>query len=86
MSETAPAVVDLEELRQLLAVTFDLPAAEITDKAHFVQDLGMDSLITLEIATRLEDRYAIEMSDDELKAISTLLDVRDLLERKLADA
>jgi acyl carrier protein len=78
--------VDLEELRALMAVTFELAPEEVTDDAHFTQDLGMDSLITLEIATRLEDRYGIDVTDDELKTINTLAGVHELVRQKLAAA
>jgi acyl carrier protein len=78
--------VDLEELRALMAVTFELAPEEVTDDAHFTQDLGLDSLITLEIATRLEDRYGIDVTDDELKTINTLAGVHELVRQKLAAA
>ena len=86
MSDTTSTTVDLEELRALMAVTFELEPEEVTDGAHFTQDLGMDSLITLEIATRLEDRYGVDVSDDELKSINTLAGVHELVRQKLAAA
>ncbi|MEU6457543.1 acyl carrier protein [Streptomyces sp. NPDC048594] len=86
MSPHAATSVDLEELRSLMAATFELEAEEVTDDAHFTQDLGMDSLITLEIATRLEDRYGIAVTDDELKEISTLAGVQELVRQKLTAA
>ncbi|MET9543702.1 MULTISPECIES: acyl carrier protein [unclassified Streptomyces] len=86
MSHSTSTPVDLEELRALMAVTFELAPEEITDDAHFTRDLGMDSLITLEIATRLEDRYGVDVTDEELKSISTLGGVHELVRRKLAAA
>ncbi|MFJ5292904.1 beta-ketoacyl synthase N-terminal-like domain-containing protein [Streptomyces sp. NPDC088348] len=78
--------VDLEELRSLMAATFELAPEDVTDDASFTQDLGVDSLTTLEIATRLEDRYGVDVTDEEFKSISTLLSVRELVRRKLAEA
>ncbi|GHF86439.1 acyl carrier protein [Streptomyces thermodiastaticus] len=86
MPDSTSVSVDLEELRALMAVTFELAPEEVTDDAHFTQDLGMDSLITLEIATRLEDRYGIDVTDDELKTINTLAGVHELVRQKLAAA
>ncbi|MFC9927369.1 acyl carrier protein [Streptomyces sp. NPDC127190] len=86
MPDTTSVSVDLEELRALMAVTFELSPEEVTDDAHFTEDLGMDSLITLEIATRLEDRYGIDVTDDELKTINTLAGVHELVRQKLAAA
>nr|WP_275126362.1 acyl carrier protein [Streptomyces sp. SID7805] len=76
----------MEELRSLMAVTFELPPEEVTDDAHFAEDLGVDSLTALEITTRLEDRYGVVLSDDEFKTVTTLLSVRELVRRKLAAA
>lgn len=86
MSSPAATPVDLEELRSLMAATFELEPEDITDDAHFTRDLGMDSLITLEIATRLEDRYRITVTDDELKEINTLAGVHELVRQKLTAA
>ncbi|MFD7107112.1 acyl carrier protein [Streptomyces celluloflavus] len=86
MSHSTPDPVDLEELRSLMAVTFELPPEEVTDDAHFAADLGVDSLTALEITTRLEDRYGVVLSDDEFKTVTTLLSVRELVRRKLAAA
>ncbi|MFT2016905.1 acyl carrier protein [Streptomyces sp. 796.1] len=86
MPQPASGSVDLEELRSLLAVAFELPPAEVTDDAQFAEDLNADSLAVLEIVTRLEDRYGVAVSDEEFTNVTTLLSVRELVRRKLAQA
>jgi acyl carrier protein len=78
--------VDREELRALIADVVELPVEEVTDDADFINDLEVDSLVALEIAVRLEKKYSVKMDDSELKTISSLKRVHQLLESKLDDA
>jgi acyl carrier protein len=76
--------IDTEELRALVADALELPVADITDDADFVNDLEVDSLISLEIAIRLEERYGIKVSDDDMSSISSFRQVCTLVESRLA--
>ncbi|MFF0445687.1 acyl carrier protein [Streptomyces sp. NPDC004609] len=84
-THTAP-VLDKERLRDLVAEVLDLDTAEVTDTAHFTEDLDVDSLMALEITVRLEKEYGVRLAEDELTSISSLGATYDLLVRKLADA
>jgi acyl carrier protein len=75
--------LDMDELRELVAEAMGLTADEVTDEARFIEDLDMDSLISLEISVRLEQRYGIEVGDDELKNLQSFPDVHRLVEGKL---
>jgi acyl carrier protein len=78
--------VNKEELRALVAEVLELPLEEVTDDADFINDLEVDSLTALEIVVRLEKKYGVTMYDSELKAISSLNWVYQLLKSKLDDA
>ncbi|MFE3851882.1 acyl carrier protein [Streptomyces griseorubiginosus] len=80
---TATHTLDKEELRVLVAEILDLDAAEVTDEAHFVDDLDVDSLMALEITVRLEREYAVKMAESELVAITSLQGTYELLDSKL---
>ncbi|MFE4958067.1 acyl carrier protein [Streptomyces sp. NPDC056653] len=82
---TGTRALDKEELRVLVAEILDLDAAEVTDQAHFVDDLDVDSLMALEITVRLEREYAVSMAESELVAISSLQGTYELLESKLKE-
>jgi acyl carrier protein len=82
----ATAQVDDQELREIVAVTLELPVGEVTDDAQFVEDLGVDSLMTMEIMVQLEQRYGVEVQDDEFADVRTFTDVRTLLADKLGAA
>lgn len=83
MSENTAVAVDTEELRSLVADALELPAEEVTDEAHFVDDLQVDSLMALEIVVNLEKKYGIKVAESDFKQVSTLLHVRALVDSKL---
>jgi len=82
----ATSVLDKEQLRDLVADVLDLDVAEVTDEAHFVDDLDVDSLMALEITVRLEKEYGVKLQETELSAITSLRGTYELLDRKLRDA
>ncbi|MEG3169214.1 acyl carrier protein [Sphingomonas sp. LB3N6] len=59
-------------------------SASITDCAEFERDLGADSLDFLEIIMTAEDRFKIEIADDELPGIKTFGQAVALIESKVA--
>jgi len=75
--------VDKSELRALVADVLDVEPEAVTDEAHFIQDLGVDSLIALELAVTLERRYEIKISEDEIVGVKRLPDVAALLLAKV---
>lgn len=80
------ATFDDDELRSLVADALELPVGDVTDDAHFIDDLELDSLMTLEIMVRVEQRYSVSIEDSEFADALTFAAVRDLLAKKLADA
>ncbi|MFJ2738076.1 acyl carrier protein [Streptomyces sp. NPDC087440] len=83
MSENTAVAVDTEELRSLVADALELPVEEVTDEAHFVDDLQVDSLMALEIVVNLEKKYAIKVDESDFKQVSNLLQVRALVDSRL---
>ncbi|MFC8231514.1 acyl carrier protein [Streptomyces sp. NPDC056661] len=83
MSENTAVAVDTEELRSLVADALELPVEEVTDEAHFVEDLQVDSLMALEIVVNLEKKYGIKVAESDFKQVSNLLQVRALVDSKL---
>lgn len=86
MPETTTPALDKEELRDLVADVLDLDVAEVTDSAHFMEDLEVDSLMALEIIVRLEKEYGVRLAESELTSITSLLGTYELLADKLGDA
>lgn len=84
MTDDATQPFDPNELRNLIAQALDLPVDEVTDQASFVEDLGVDSLMALEIAVVLEKRYGVLLEDADLRAADSFDGVQELLRDKLS--
>ena len=52
-----------------------VPADQVTPDKSFVDDLDIDSLSMVEIAVAAQDRFGVEIPDDELKNLKTVKDV-----------
>ncbi|MEV6521569.1 acyl carrier protein [Longispora sp. NPDC051575] len=74
--------LDKEHLRQLIAETLDTEVDEVTDTARFVDELGADSLMALEVMVVLENTYQVKIDETELRAITCLDAAFDLLVAK----
>ncbi|WP_033442371.1 acyl carrier protein [Saccharothrix sp. NRRL B-16314] len=87
MADDKRLAEDAEDLRELIADILELPVAEVTDDAHFVDELEVDSLSAMHIVINLEKRYGIKVTDEEFKAVDSFADVRDLvLSKRGADS
>ena len=53
--------------------------SKVTEDAHLVSDLGMDSLDTIELVMALEDEFCVEISDEQAEGLKTVGDIYRLL-------
>ena len=74
---------DPEELRVFVADVLDIDPATLTDDAHFVAELGLDSLKALEVMIALEKKFDIKISEDEVKDMINFSEVTELVESKI---
>jgi acyl carrier protein len=58
-----------------------VPADEVTPDKSFVDDLDIDSLSMVEIAVAAQDKFGVEIPDDELKNLKTVQDVVVFVQR-----
>jgi acyl carrier protein len=84
MTISGNAVIDLGKLRATIAEVLELDPDEITEDARFVDDLGVDSLTTMEMQIALEEEYGIKLTDDEVLSSVSLRAVHALLSNKTA--
>ncbi len=61
-----------EEIRNLVAMIIEKDPAEIDPDAKFFQDLGVDSMMALEILAAIEKKYKITIPEEKLAKITTL--------------
>jgi acyl carrier protein len=60
-----------ERVKQIIVEQLGVDEAEVTPKASFVDDLGADSLDTVELVMAFEEAFDIEIPDEEAEKIQT---------------
>ncbi|MDY6932647.1 MAG: acyl carrier protein [Spirochaetota bacterium] len=75
--------VDFEKVKMIIVDQLGIDESEITPNASFVDDLGADSLDTVELVMALEEEFDIEIPDEDAESIVTVDDVVKYIESKL---
>ena len=65
----------LAGLAEIIEEIAGTPADEVTPSANFVEDLDIDSLSMVEIAVAAQDKFGVEIPDEQLKDLKTVQDV-----------
>jgi acyl carrier protein len=71
------------EIAELVALQLGAPAVEPGDR--LVEELGAESADVLNLVATLEDRYEIEIDEEEIPRLSTVADVHRLVRRRLGE-
>lgn len=71
------------EIRELIAEILEMDPKEIKPEAHFVRDLGADSMSALEVMATLEKKYQIVIEPENLPEMITLQQITNLVGRLL---
>ncbi len=74
-----------EDIQAVIADQLNVDAAQVTLEAEFVKDLGADSLDVVELIMALEEKFGIEIPDEQAEKIVNVGDVVKYIEdNKLA--
>jgi acyl carrier protein len=65
----------LEQVRAAVASTLKVEAERVTLEARLIEDLGGDSLDMLELIMNLEERFGMEVPDEDTEYIRTVRDI-----------
>jgi acyl carrier protein len=71
-----------DKIRQIIADQLGVKKEEVTDEAKFVDDLGADSLDTVELVMALEEEFGIEIPDEDAEKLATVGDALKYIEDK----
>ena len=63
-----------EKVKQIVAEQLGVEEDQVTGDAAFMDDLGADSLDTVELVMALEEEFDIEISDEDAEKIATVQD------------
>jgi acyl carrier protein len=76
----------LAGLGEIVEEIAGVPADEVTPSKSFVDDLDIDSLSMVEIAVAAQDKFGVEIPDDQLKDLTTVQDVVNFVAKNSGDS
>jgi acyl carrier protein len=73
---------NFDKLKEILVDVLGVNESDIKPESKFVDDLGADSLDLVELIMAFEDKFGIEISDEEAEKMVTIKDVLDYIVSK----
>ena len=74
------------QVKENVAEQLGVKAEEVTNDASFVDDLGADSLDTVELVMALEEEFEIEIPDENAEKITTVQEAIDFVTDRSSDS
>lgn len=76
---------DIEQkVKDIIVEQLGVNAEEVTRDASFIDDLGADSLDTVELVMAFEEEFNAEIPDEEAEKLKTVGDAIDYIQKKIA--
>jgi acyl carrier protein len=70
-----------KEIKKKVAEITELSEDKLKEDAKFVEDLGVDSMMALEIVASLEKKYKVVIPEDQIPKVRSLNDIYELLDK-----
>ena len=75
-----------QRVKEIIVNQLNVNEEQITPQASFLDDLGADSLDTVELIMAFEEEFGVEISDDEAEKIRKVKDAVDYIEKRAKTA
>jgi acyl carrier protein len=66
-------------IEKIIAEHLDIDISEVTDEKHLIDDLGADSLHTVELIMEFENEFDIEIPDDDAETLVTVGKIKEYI-------
>ena len=70
------------KVKKIVADQLGIDESKVTEESSFIDDLGADSLDTVELVMAFEEKFGIEIPDDAAETIQTVQNAIDYIESK----
>jgi acyl carrier protein len=70
-----------ERVKKIVIEHLGVDADKVVDSANFIDDLGADSLDTVELVMAFEENFGIEIPDEDAEKIATVKDANEYIEK-----
>ena len=71
-----------DKVRSIIAEQLGVKPEQVTPQASFIDDLGADSLDTVELVMALEEEFGVEIPDEEAEKLASVGDAMKYIEEK----
>jgi len=71
-----------DDVKAIISEQLGVKIEEVTDSASFIDDLGADSLDTVELVMALEEKFSVEIPDEDAEKMTTVGEAIKYLEEK----
>ncbi|NIT57119.1 MAG: acyl carrier protein [Aliifodinibius sp.] len=75
-----------DKVKDIIVDKLGVSQEKVKAEAHFVEDLGADSLDTVELVMAFEDEFDVEIPDEDAQNITTVQNAIDYLSKKVKEA
>lgn len=73
-----------DKIKSIIAEQLGVKPEEVTPEASFIDDLGADSLDTVELVMALEEEFGVEIPDEDAEKMTKVADAIKYIEEKVA--
>lgn len=70
-----------ERVKEIIVEQLGVEASQVTERAKFVEDLGADSLDTVELVMALEEEFSLEIPDEDAEKITSVGDAIEYIKK-----